>query len=252
MNLGSIQPRLTLIIPAFNEEKLIGSSLDELLSQLSIRHMQAEIIIVDDGSTDLTAQIVAQYQSRYPDIILIKNECNRGKGYSVRRAVLQSSGEIIIFMDADLPYAFEFVLLIIETIKLGAQVAIGSRVLPESELSDKIPLLRKLAGQMFSLLIRLILFDGIADTQCGLKGFRKKEAQEIFQLITIDGFGFDVEVLYLASHLGYKIQPVPVNLVFSRSDSRVKLLQDSTHMLFDLLTIRFNAYKGKYPVEEHV
>jgi len=92
MNLGSIQPRLTLIIPAFNEEKLIGSSLDELLSQLSIRHMQAEIIIVDDGSTDLTAQIVAQYQSRYPDIILIKNECNRGKGYSVRRAVLQSSG----------------------------------------------------------------------------------------------------------------------------------------------------------------
>jgi dolichyl-phosphate beta-glucosyltransferase len=248
MDPGSIQPGLTLIIPAFNEAELIGSSLDELLSQLSKRNMQAEIIIVDDGSTDQTAQIVTQYQSRYPQIILLQNERNRGKGYSVRRAVLQSTGEIIIFIDADLPYAFESVQLVVDTINQGAQVAIGSRLLPESELSDKIPLIRTLAGQTFSLLIRWLLFPGIADTQCGLKGFRNHEAQEIFKQITIDGFGFDVEVLYLARRLRYKIQPVPVNLVFSRSDSRVRLLKDSIRMLFDLLKIRLNAYKGKYSI----
>ena len=252
MEPGPLKPDLTLIIPAFNEEKLIGSSLDELLSQLSTRKMRAEIIIVDDGSTDQTASIVTDYQTRHPRVILLKNERNRGKGYSIRRAVLQSTGEIIIFIDADLPYAFESVQLIFDVIKQGTQLAIGSRVLPESELSDKIPLVRNLAGQTFSLLIRLLLFPGIPDTQCGLKGFRDREAKIIFEQVTIDGFGFDVEVLYLARRLGYKIQCVPVNLVFSRLDSRVRLLKDSFHMLFDLLRIRLNAYKGKYSVEEHV
>jgi dolichyl-phosphate beta-glucosyltransferase len=244
-----IQSSITFIIPAFNEEKLIGSSIDQLLRWLFLRNLKAEIIIVDDGSTDLTAQIVAQYQSGYPQIILLCNEQNRGKGYSVRRAVLQSSGDIIIFMDADLPYAFESIERIIDTLNMGAQVAIGSRVSPESELQDKVPLIRSIAGLIFSLFIRLLLFSGIPDTQCGLKGFRNKEAYEIFKRITIERFGFDVEVLYLARCLGFEIQPVPVKLVFSRRESRVQLLEDSTHMLFDLLRIRYNDYKGKYHLE---
>jgi glycosyltransferase involved in cell wall biosynthesis len=250
MNLGPIQPSLTLIIPAFNEEALIEASLNELLRQVSSRYIKAEIIVVDDGSQDLTTQIVTQHQSRYPQIILLRNERNRGKGYSVRRAVLQSSGEIIVFMDADLPYDFESVQLIVDTINSGAQVAIGSRVLPESKLIDKTSLIRSLAGQVFSLLIRLFLFSGISDTQCGLKGFRNKEAQEIFSRITIERFGFDVELLYLARRLRYKIQPVPVKLVFSRRDSRVKLINDSIYMLFDLLRIRINDYQGKYSIDK--
>jgi dolichyl-phosphate beta-glucosyltransferase len=251
MDHASIQPSLTLIIPAFNEEKLIGLSLEKLLSHLTVHNMQAEIIIVDDGSTDQTAQIVTQYRSRYPQLILLKNECNRGKGYSIRRAVMQSSGEIIIFMDADLSYDFESVQLIIDTIKKGAQLAIGSRVLPESQRIDQTPLVRALAGQIYSLLIQLFMFSGIPDTQCGLKGFRNKEAHNLFEQITIDGFGFDVEILYLAKRLQYKIQPVPVKLVFSRPDSRVRLFKDSIHMLFDLLRIRLNAHQGKYSIDEH-
>jgi dolichyl-phosphate beta-glucosyltransferase len=246
MESASLHPGLTLIIPAFNEADLIGANLDELTKQLSIHNLQTEIIVVDDGSTDQTAQIVRQCQSRSPQIILLQNERNRGKGYSVRRAVLQSSGQTIIFIDADLPYSFESVQLVIDTLHQGAQLAIGSRVLPKSKMTDQIPLIRRLAGQSFSLFIRWFLFQGIADTQCGLKGFRDYAAHEIFKRITIEGFGFDVEVLYLAKRLGYTIQPVPVNLVFSRSDSRVKLLKDSLLMLFDVLRIRYNAYKGEY------
>ena len=245
------QPGLTLILPAYNEEALIGASLEQLTSQLSRRKIQAEIIVVDDGSSDQTAQVVARLQSRYPGLILLQNERNRGKGYSIRRAVLQSSGEMIVFMDADLPYDFESVQLVIDTLHQGAQVAIGSRVLSESELNDQVPLIRTLAGQIFSLLIRVLLFPGITDTQCGLKGFRNREARKIFGQITIDGFGFDVEVLFLARRLGYKITQVPVNLVFSRSESRVRLFKDSLRMLFDLLRIRLNAYRGQYSFEEH-
>jgi len=250
MNLAAIQPNLTLIIPAFEEAALIEASLIEMMRQVSSRHLKAEIIIVDDGSQDLTAQIVLQFQSRYPQIILLRNQRNRGKGYSVRRAVLQSSGETIIFMDADLPYDFESVQLIIDTINQGAQVAIGSRVLPESELIDRPSSIRSLAGQIYSLLIRWFLFSGIPDTQCGLKGFRNKEAQEIFSRITIERFGFDVEVLYLARRLGYKIQPVPVKLIHSRRDSRVRMIKDSIFMLCDLLRIRINDHQGKYFIDK--
>ena len=250
MSLSFLQPSLTLIIPAFNEAALIEASLIQILRQVTSRHINAEIIIVDDGSEDLTAQIVLQYQARYPQIILLRNERNRGKGYSIRRAVLQASGDIVIFMDADLPYDFESVQLIIDNINQGAQVAIGSRLLPGSELIDKPSTIRFLAGQAYNLLIRLFLFSGIPDTQCGLKGFRNREAQEIFTRITIERFGFDVEVLYLARRLGFKIQPVPVKLIYSRRDSRVKLFYDSISMLFDMLRIRINDYQGKYSIEK--
>jgi dolichyl-phosphate beta-glucosyltransferase len=249
MNKDQTRSRLTLILPAYNEETLIGSSLDELIKQVSSHHLEADLIVVDDGSLDRTSQIVSEYKTRYPQISLLRNDRNRGKGYSVRRAVLQSSAGVIIFIDADLPYDFESIKRIYDTICAGAQLAIGSRIHPESASKKRIPLMRFLSGKVFNFLIQLFLISGIPDTQCGLKGFREKEAHEIFKRTTIDGFGFDVEVLYLARRLGYIIQPVPVKLVFSRIDSRVRLLEDSIRMLFDLFKIRYTDFRGKYSIE---
>ena len=238
-------PELSMIIPAYNEETLILSTLDCLQSYLSARPESYEIIVVDDGSQDRTAESVRQLQKNNDRIRLLINPQNQGKGFSIQRGVLESRGQLVIFTDADLPYELNAIEEFLQALRKGCDLAIGSRVLPGSEVRG-VPMLRYAAGQVFSWMVQGVLFRGLPDTQCGFKSFRAEAAREIFRRITIGGFGFDVEMLFIARKRNYAIQPVPVHMIEHRQRSRVRLFKDSVKMFANLFMVRWNDLQGKY------
>jgi len=241
-------PLITMIVPAYNEETLLAGTLEVLIQFLKPRYSCYEIIIVDDGSEDQTPDVVASIGKSQPvgaPIRLLRNDRNMGKGYSIRRGVLESRGRYVVFTDADLPYDPEAIERMVAALESGHSLAIGSRVLRGSEIR-RVPLLRYVAGQTFSLLVRLLAVPGIHDTQCGLKAFTAEAALQVFSRLTIRGFGFDVETLYIARKLGYSILPVTVRMIGHRYDSRVRVLHDSVRMLADLIRIRINDLSGRY------
>jgi glycosyltransferase involved in cell wall biosynthesis len=238
-------PEISLVIPAYNEQELIASALDTLVKFLASRYPQFEILVVDDGSLDQTVQVAQQFRAKQPRVRVLDQPSNQGKGRAIQRGVRESRGKWILFMDADLPYELEAVDAILTALRNGSDLAIGSRHLEGSEIRD-VPPLRYLAGQVFSFLVGLLMFPGIHDTQCGLKGFRAEPAQQIFKRLTIPKFGFDVEVLYIARKLKYSILPVPVRMTGFRYDSRIRVLRDSGRMFLDLFAIRWNDIRGKY------
>ena len=238
-------PELSMVIPAYNEETLILSTLDCLQSYLSARPESYEIIVVDDGSQDRTAESVRQLQKNNDRIRLLINPQNQGKGFSIQRGVLESRGQLVIFTDADLPYELNAIEEFLQALRKGCDLAIGSRVLPGSEVRG-VPMLRYAAGQVFSWMVQGVLFRGLPDTQCGFKSFRAEAAREIFRRITIGGFGFDVEMLFIARKRNYAIQPVPVHMIEHRQRSRVRLFKDSFKMFANLFMVRWNDLQGKY------
>ena len=238
-------PELSIIIPAYNEETLITSTLECLQSYLSSRVERYEILVVDDGSQDKTVQIVRQWQENHTKLRLLVNSQNMGKGFSIRRGVLESKGHFIIFTDADLPYELSAIDGFLQALRNGCDLAVGSRVLPGSEVRG-VPLLRYAAGQVFSWMVQAILFQGLPDTQCGFKSFRADAAKDVFQCLTIGGFGFDVEMLFVARKRNYKIQPVAVQMIEHRQRSRVRLVNDSLKMFANLFMVRWNDLQGKY------
>jgi glycosyltransferase involved in cell wall biosynthesis len=239
-------PDLSIIIPAYNEETLIVSTLDCLQAYLSARPERYEIIVVDDGSQDQTVPYVQEWQKKgHPEVHLLVNLQNRGKGFSIQRGVLESQGQIVIFTDADLPYELDAIAGFLLALRNGCDLAIGSRVLPGSEVRG-VPMLRYVAGQVFSWMVQALLFQGLPDTQCGFKSFRADAAKEIFRRVMIGGFGFDVEMLFIARKRKYTIQPVPVHMIEHRQRSRVRLLKDSFKMFANLFMVRWNDLQGKY------
>jgi dolichyl-phosphate beta-glucosyltransferase len=206
-----------------------------------------EIIVVDDGSHDDTVQSVRVWHQSHPDVILhlLVNETNMGKGFSIRRGVLQSAGKYVIFIDADLPYELYAIDEFLKALRQGYDLAIGSRVLPGSQVKG-VPALRYAAGQIFSWMVQGVLSTGIPDTQCGFKSFTSVAAREIFRRLTISGFGFDVEMLFIARKLGFSIQPIAVHMIEHRHRSRVRLFVDSIRMFSNLFTVRLNDWQGKY------
>ena len=238
-------PELSIIIPAYNEESLIMSTLDCLQSYLSARSESFEIIVVDDGSRDHTVALVQQSQKNNDHVRLLINPQNRGKGFSIQRGVLESCGQTIIFTDADLPYELDAIEGFLQALQTGCDLAIGSRVLPGSDVKG-VPMLRYVAGQIFSWMVQVVLFQGLPDTQCGFKSFRAEAAKEIFRRLTIGGFGFDVEMLFIARKRKYAIQPVPVHMIEHRQRSRVRLMADSLKMFANLFMVRWNDLQGKY------
>jgi len=236
------------VIPAFNEEKLIGITLQSLIEHLKTKELNCEIIVVDDGSSDKTVGIVKSYivkQQGQLNIQLIENAANHGKGYVLRQGMLAATGQVCIFMDADLPFELAVIQGIYLKINSGCQVVVGSRDLPGSTLVG-VPFARFLAGQVFSLFVQLVAFRGIRDTQCGVKGFSKEAVKKIFPLSRINDFGIDVELLFIAKKYGYKICKIPVRMTGYRGDSRIKLFSDSIKMFLELLLIRWNNMVGKY------
>ena len=240
---------LSIVIPTHNEERHIQMTIETLIPSLHSIFPDLELIIVDDGSTDKTIQNVNLVQEEYKNnvtIKLLKNIKNRGKGFSVRKGVLAAQGDIVIFTDADLSYDIPSIISVSSKISDDTPVVIGSRILPESQIIAKVTWLRSLSGKIFSYLIQLFMFQNIPDTQCGLKGFTRTIAQETFPLLTIDGFAFDVELLYILQKYNHKIYPVPVKLISNRADSRLNMALDPIRMFIDLFKIRLNDLLGKY------
>jgi len=233
---------LSIVIPAYNEEGRIGTSLTEIYSFLKKRNYDFEIIVVDDGSKDKTLNLLSEYSQNIPNLIVLKNESNQGKGFSVKKGVLNSKGDIILYTDADLSTPIEELDKLIYWLDEGYLISIGSRDLPESQVNRHQAWYRELMGKIFNRIIRLILNLDYHDTQCGFKCFRSDAALEIFKGLRLCGFSFDVEMLFVAKHRGIKVKEVPVRW-YNSPESKVEIIRDSSKMLWDILKLRFNNFK---------
>ncbi|MBN2190390.1 MAG: glycosyltransferase family 2 protein [Candidatus Aureabacteria bacterium] len=230
--------KISIIIPAYNEGNSIKSAIKVIDEFLKAGAENYEIIVVDDGSKDKSTQLVQQLAGKNDKIILLKNGANRGKGYSVKRGMLQATGDIRVFADADMSTPIETLTGMIEFVKNGYDVVIGSRRTQGAVIEIRQNFLRENMGRVFNMLVRLIVLRGFSDTQCGFKLFTKKAAENIFKLQKFDNFVFDVEILYIAKKLGFKIIEAPVKW-YNSTDSKVRPFRDSLSMFLDLFKIRF-------------
>jgi glycosyltransferase involved in cell wall biosynthesis len=240
-----IHPRLSIVIPAYNECARIEATLARVLDCVESRHWDAEILLIDDGSTDETVAIIQQWMARSPRLHLIKNPGNRGKGYSVRNGLLQAAGDIVMFTDADLSAPMEEAERLFAAIDNGADVAIGSRWLDKQKQTTHQPIYRRFFGRCFNWVTRRFIGLPFKDTQCGFKAFKREAAQVIFRLQTIERWGFDPEILFIARKLKYKIVEVPVTWGHDER-SRISYLKDGMKMLEEMAEIRTNSLRGRY------
>lgn len=238
-------PELSIVIPAYNEGARIEHALDRVMACVAEQGWNAEVLVVDDGSTDDTAQIVQRWMQSHPRLHLVQNPGNKGKGYSVRNGLLQAAGEIVMFTDADLSAPMEEAERLIAAIHNGADVAIGSRWLDRTRQTIHQPLYRQFFGRCFNWITRTVMGLPFKDTQCGFKAFRRSVAQVIFRLQTIERWGFDPEILFIAQKLGYEIREVPVTWGHDER-SRISYLKDGIKMLEDMARIRANSLAGRY------
>lgn len=238
-------PRLSIVIPAYNECLRIEGTLERVMWCIRKLNWDAEVLVVDDGSTDGTPDIVQRWMQKHERLHLVKNPGNRGKGYSVRNGLLQSAGEIVMFTDADLSAPMEEAKLLMAAIDAGADVAIGSRWLDKERQTKHQPLYRRFFGRCFNWLTRRVMGLPFKDTQCGFKAFKREAAQVIFRLQTIERWGFDPEILFIARKLKYKIVEVPVTWGHDER-SRMSYLKDGMKMLEEMAEIRSNSIRGRY------
>jgi dolichyl-phosphate beta-glucosyltransferase len=196
-------PKYSIIIPAYNESARIPATLESVVACIRERGWPAEVVVVNDGSTDSTAQLVRDFGSRAPEVRLLENPGNRGKGFSVRAGILQAQGEIVMFTDSDLSAPIEEAERLFAAISSGADIAIGSRWLESGRQTHRQPLYRQLFGRCFNLVCRMVMNLPFADTQCGFKAFTRSAAQTVFQLQTIERWGFDPEILFIALKRGF-------------------------------------------------
>jgi len=243
-------PMYSIVIPAFNESARIPATLASVVNCIRERGWDAEVIVVNDGSTDATAEVVRAFSRTAPELLLIENSRNRGKGYSVRAGMLQALGEIVVFTDADLSAGIAEAESLFDAIRAGADIAIGSRWLERSRQTHRQPLYRQFFGRCFNAVTRLVMRLPFADTQCGLKAFTRAAAQTVFQLQTIERWGFDPEILLIALKQGYRVVEVPVSWAHDER-TRMSYLRDGVRMLQEITIIRWNALRGRYnrPVE---
>lgn len=230
---------LSIIIPAYNEEKRIEKTIQNIVSYLSKKFADNyEIIIVDDRSKDKTVEIVKKLSRENEKIKIMVNEENYGKGYSVKKGMLNAQGKYLLFSDADLSTPIEELDKLLFWIEKGYDIAIGSRSLKDSQVIVHQPFYREMMGKIFNKLVKIWCLSDFVDTQCGFKLFNKEVAKKIFTQTKINRFTFDVEILYLAKRNGLRVKEIPVRWINSPA-SRVNPIFDSLKMLIDLLQIRF-------------
>jgi dolichyl-phosphate beta-glucosyltransferase len=239
-----VTPALSLVIPALNEQARLPYTLSEIERYVCEVQLDCEVIVVDNGSRDATSVVVQQAAIRFPRLRLMRTD-RRGKGLAVRTGALAAQGRIVLFADADLSWSVEDVPRFADMIEerqapvvIGSREGYGARRLGE-------PVYRHLMGRVFNGVVQALAVPGIEDSQCGFKAFSRDAARAIFSRQRIDGFGFDVEVLYLARRLGYPVSVVPLQWEH-KANSRVAPVRDTLLMLSDVVRVRLNAWRGLY------
>ncbi|HEV2324373.1 MAG TPA: dolichyl-phosphate beta-glucosyltransferase [Terracidiphilus sp.] len=238
-------PKYSIVIPAYNERGRIPATLAEVVDCIRTRDWSAEVVVVNDGSTDGTADVVKEFVADAPEVRLLENPGNHGKGYSVRNGLLHSFGDVVMFTDADLSAPIEEAEGLFDAIANGADIAIGSRWLERKRQTIRQPLYRQFFGRCFNAVTRMVMGLPYADTQCGFKSFTRAAAQTVFQLQTIERWGFDPEILFIALKRGFRIEEVPVSWAHDER-TRLSYLKDGTRMLQDIAQVRWNALMGRY------
>ena len=245
--MSATAPDLSIIIPSYNEELRLPATLERIAAYLSTYSGAAEVLVVDDGSKDGTAAVAEYFRIKIPTLRVVTNSVNRGKGYSVRHGMHEARGRIALFTDADLSAPIEEAGKLIEALE-NCDVAIGSRAMDRSLISVHESPFREFAGIIFNKIVRCILWLPFVDTQCGFKAFRRERCGIIFEQQTIERFGFDPELLYLARRHGLKAVEIPVRWGHSPA-TKVSMWHDSIQMFIDVFTIRWNSLLGRYPAK---
>jgi dolichyl-phosphate beta-glucosyltransferase len=234
-------PQLTVVIPAYNEEALIESTTRDIAGYLDRLGLVFEIIIVDDGSADRTIEIARRLSEEIPGVRPVSYSRNMGKGHAVRTGMLEAAGERVLFTDADNSTPIDELPALMSALDDGCGVAIGSRAVRGSVRTIHQPYYRELGGKIINLFIQFFAVPGIRDTQCGFKLFTKDAARQVFSRGVIDDFSFDVEALFLARRLGFKIAELPVHWA-NRGESSVRPFRDGARILTDIIRIRLHDY----------
>ena len=242
----------SIVIPAYNEAKRLPRTLQPILAFINAKSWDAEVIVVNDGSTDETADVVRAFAAENPVISLIDNPVNCGKGQSIRDGVQRASGDIILFTDADNSTPIEDGEKLVQAIEDGADIAIGSRWVDRKLQVQPQPWYRRLNGRLYNLLLRSILGLDYCDTQNGFKAFTRASAKTIFGLQRISGWGFDAEVLYLAKQFGFSVREIPVEYTYYAEGSKIRPYRDGMRMLSELLRVRWYAQTGAYSLSAPV
>ena len=238
-----MNPFLSIIIPAHNEENRLPDTLVQIFDFLGKQNLTAEVIVVENGSTDRTYELAQEFTKRHQNLRIIQNN-QRGKGLAIQRGVQEAHGEYVFLCDADLSMPIEEINKFLPPQLTNVDIAIGSREAPGAVRYNE-PSYRHITGRVFNTLIRLLVLPNLQDTQCGFKCIRAAAARDIFRYQTLTGWAFDVELLYIARLHRYRVVEIPIDWYFN-ADSKVSVLRDSARMFLDLLLIRRNARHGLY------
>ncbi len=236
-----LEMKFSIVIPAYNEALRIGKTLSSICDHMEGCGYSYEVIVIDDGSTDDTDEVVRKAAEKHAAIVLLQNGINKGKGYSVKRGVLFSRGSLVLMSDADLSTPIDELEGLSKKLDEGYDIAIGSRSVSGSKILKRQAWYRQFMGKIFNKVVWTVAVSGIRDTQCGFKLFKGDAARMVFARQKIERFAFDVEDLYLAKKMGFEIREVPVVWVNS-PDSKVSIFRDSVQMLWDIFKIRFHHY----------
>jgi dolichyl-phosphate beta-glucosyltransferase len=242
---------VSLIVPVHHCNGSLKRTLDACERYLDVLNGRCELILVDDRGTDPRASLLLEQFARRDGTRLLRNDRNRGKGYSVKRGMLAARGRYRVFTDADLAYPLDEIWNIVGSLQGGADVAVACRALPQSRSELMIGessylQTRRVMSRAFNRLVRLTLLPGVLDTQAGLKGYTARAATEVFSRVSIPGFGFDLECLFVARKLGLAIQQVPVRFRDQNMNTTVRIIRDAVTMTSDLARIRWRSWSGEY------
>lgn len=226
---------ISVVVPMYNEEQRLSASLDTILAFMDARHPGYEVVLVDDGSTDDTVAVARRRAAGRPQVRIESYPGNRGKGFAVRTGIERARGDLVLFTDADLSTPIGELDKMLRAVEQGADVAIGTRAHPDSDVQVRQPFYRDSGGKLFNRFVRLVLLPGLGDTQCGFKLFRRAVVLPVVQRMRVDRFAFDVELLYLARRAGLRIAEVPVVWV-NAPGSRVRMRHAASAFL-DVLRI---------------
>jgi dolichyl-phosphate beta-glucosyltransferase len=236
-------PFLSIVIPAHNEERRLPGALNQIFNFLQSQPYSAEVLVVENGSTDNTQGIARAFAEQYSQLRVLCNP-QRGKGLAVRQGMLEAGGEYRFMCDADLSMPIAEVNKFLPPALTDTDIAIGSREAPGAVRYNE-PLYRHLGGRLINTMIRLLALPGLQDSQCGFKGFTARAAEDLFRCQTLTGWSFDVEVLFIARMRRYRIVEVPIHWYFN-SESKLRVMRDALRMILDVITIRLNARRGNY------